>query len=275
MLGLAEYAMRGRRQAVVTVFISGLIPLANVVLSPALVALVILRHGAAEGARVFVWALLPALAWAMGDVTSLIVLIGVSLMAVTLRRSSSWQQALLMAIVVAIGAQLTVLFNQQFVEQLELIWANSGNAELLAQLQSEDLPALVSSLFGLLCGGVSIGLLILARWWQARLYNPGGFGAEFRQLRLDYRVAAVLMLLYLLGGAGVPLLQQWMLYFVLPLFFASLALVHGIVHLKQLSRVWMVAFYVLLMTPLLMMLLVLAALVDSWYDFRRRVKPAV
>jgi len=33
--------------------------------------------------------------------------------------------------------------------------------------------------------------VLLGRWLQALLYNPGGFGAEFRELRLGLIVSIV------------------------------------------------------------------------------------
>jgi len=279
MRGLAEYAMKGRRQAILAAFITGLIPFINTVLSPAVVALVILRHGWQEGAKVLVWALLPALGWAVvGDMTHLVVLLGVCALAVILNRTASWQIALLAAILVGVAAELALVLNPQFVamlqQQLEVLLAGSSEtAELAAQ--AEDMRAFLGTLFGVMSMFLAICLLILARWWQSILYKPGGFGEEFRQLRLDYRIAAGLMLLFVLANFGAPLLQGWMMYFMLPLFFAGLALVHGIAALRKISRLWMVVFYVVLMNPLTAQILTIAALIDSWYNFRGRIKPAV
>jgi hypothetical protein len=279
MRGLAEYAMRGRRQAILAAFITGLIPFINTVLSPALVALVILRHGWQEGAKVLVWALLPAVGWAIvGDMTHLVVLLGVSALAVILHRTGSWQISLLAAILVGVAAELVLVVNPQFVamlqQQLEVLLASSSETAELAT-QAEDMRAFLGTLFGVMSMFLAICLLILARWWQSILYNPGGFGEEFRQLRLDYRIAAGLMLLFVLANFGAPLLQGWMMYFMLPLFFAGLALVHGIAALRKASRLWMIVFYVVLMNPLTAQILTIAALIDSWYNFRGRIKPAV
>lgn len=279
MRGLAEYAMRGRRQAILAAFITGLIPFINTVLSPALVALVILRHGWQEGAKVLVWALLPAVGWAVvGDMTHLVVLLGVSSLAVILNKTGSWQISLLAAILVGVAAELVLVVNPQFVamlqQQLEVLLAGSSETAQLAT-EATDLRGFLGTVFGVMSMFLAISLLLLARWWQSLLYNPGGFGEEFRQLRLDYRVAAGLMLLFVLANFGAPLLQGWMMYFMLPLFFAGLALVHGIAALRKISRLWMIVFYVVLMNPLTAQILTIAALIDSWYNFRGRIKPAV
>jgi len=134
--------------------------------------------------------------------------------------------------------------------------------------------AALVSLFGVMHMFLAICLLMVARWWQALLYNPGGFQQEFHQLRLQPRVAGLLMALFVLASMGVTVLSGWVLYFVLPLFFAGLALVHGLIGMKKLSRLWLLAFYMLMLNPLLAQLLTVAALIDSFYDFRRRVTPA-
>ncbi len=259
------------------VFITGLIPVANTLLSPALLALIILRHGWQEGSKMLAWAILPAIAWAMlGDMTHLVVLLGVTALAVILRGTASWQITLLASVLVGIAAQYSLLLNPAFTEilrqQLDLLLSN-GNQAQLAAAEATDLRSFLGSLFGTMSMLLAICLLMLARWWQALLYNPGGFGAEFQQLRLDYRAAAALMLLIFLAGYGIPVIQSWVIYFFLPLFFAGLALVHGIAGLKKISRLWMVVFYVVLLNPLTAQILTIAALIDSWYNFRARIKP--
>ena len=279
MRGLAEYAMKGRRQAIMSAFVTGLIPLVNTVLSPALVALVILRHGPTEGMRILMWAVLPAIGWTViGDMTHLMVLLGVAGLALVLRRSGSWQLALIASILVGVAAEISMRFNPQFVEMLQqqlqlMLDANSETAGLFSE--PDALRAAIGSLFGVMSMFVSICVLILARWWQSLLYNPGGFGREFHELRMDFRVAAGLVLLVLLANFGAPVLQGWIMYFMLPLFFAGLALVHGLAALKRISRVWLIVFYVVLMNPLTVQILTIAALADSWINFRGKVKPAV
>lgn len=276
MRALAEYAMRGRRQAVLAAFLSGLIPLVNTVLSPALVGLIILRHGWQEGLKVLVWAVLPAIAWAViGDFAHIVVLLGVSALAVVLRETGSWQLTLLASMLVGVFAELMLKLNPAFVEALQQqLTVMMNSAEMQAQMGGQEIPdmgILLSSLFGVMSMTLSLTLLMLARWWQAQLYNPGGFGREFRQLRLSYKTSSVLLLMFLLASVGTPVLQGWIMYFLLPLFFAGLALVHGVVEIRQIPRFWLIMFYLLLLSPMLVQLVTLAAVIDSWYDFRARL----
>jgi hypothetical protein len=66
-----------------------------------------------------------------------------------------------------------------------------------------------------------------------------------------------------------------MLYLVLPLMFSGLALVHAVVAAKKLSSLWLAVLYAVIVLPLIANMIVLLALLDSWYDFRTRLqKPA-
>jgi hypothetical protein len=276
MRALAQYAMNGRRQAIVAAMLVGIIPMVNL-LSPALIGLVCLRHGPREALLVGAWAVLPLLGWASaGDITPLVLLLGVLALATVLRQTSSWQHTLLAGILVGVGAELALRLRPEFLallqQQVELFLA-SGMAES-PEVPAEAMRAALVSLFGVMHMFLAICLLMVARWWQALLYNPGGFQQEFHQLRLQPRVAGLLMALFVLASMGVTVLSGWVLYFVLPLFFAGLALVHGLIGMKKLSRLWLLAFYMLMLNPLLAQLLTVAALIDSFYDFRRRVTPA-
>ena len=58
MRGLAEFVMKGRKQAIMAVMLLGLVPLVYY-LSPAIVGLIMLRKGWRDAAFVLAWAVLP------------------------------------------------------------------------------------------------------------------------------------------------------------------------------------------------------------------------
>src|SRR5690554_678885 len=277
MRALAQYAMNGRRQAILASGLCGLIPLVNL-LVPALVALVCLRHGPRETLIVVAWAALPLICWALaGDVIPLTLLVGVTGLAVILRNTASWQYTLLAAILVGVGAELVLRLRPDIlavmVEVLDNVLASGALAEQ-PEIGPDALRNLLIGVFGVMHMFLAICLLILARWWQAELYNPGGFRQEFHQLRLQPGVALLLVVMFVVASFAGTALSGWVMYFMMPLFFAGLALIHGLVGLKTLSLLWLLAFYLLLLNPLVAQLLSVAALIDSWYDFRSRIKPA-
>ncbi len=275
MRGLAEYVMTGRRQAIIAVMLLGLIPLVNL-LSPVVVGLIALRKGLPEVVVIFAWAILPLGAWAVaGDVVPLIMLIGITGLAVLLRETESWEFTLLAAI--AVGVCVEVYFRLQpavidaLMQQLDL-YLQASNPQ---GLQIEEVRDVMLSVIGAVYMFLSIVLLMLARWMQAVLYNPGGFKQEFHSLRVEQKVALALIVIMLLSSFGIVVPEAWVLYFVLPLLFSGIALTHAVVAKKKLSSMWLVTFYILLMLPVVVQILVLLALVDSWYDFRSRLSSSV
>ena len=280
MKALAKYAMAGRRQAILAAVILGFLPVVNF-LSPAVVALVALRHGKSEAMIVLAWALLPALGWAiLGEMIPLLLLLGIAVLALVLRSTGSWETTLLASIGVGFGAQLGLSVQPEFLAAMEaqitqLMEQLATSPELQGQVivaAPEQLQQWLLMVFGTMVVFFSIALLMLARSWQADLYNPGGFREEFHQLRLGWKASAVLFLLFMLADYGPPVLQQLALFFLLPLLVAGVALVHGLVGRRKLPTAVLVIFYSALISPVMFQLLALAALADSWYDFRSRVR---
>ncbi len=89
MRGLAEFVMKGRKQAIMVVLLLGAIPLINL-LNPVVVGLIMLRKGLQEAGFILVWAILPIAAGAMaGDIDPLVMLVGWSGLADQLRTTWS------------------------------------------------------------------------------------------------------------------------------------------------------------------------------------------
>ena len=272
MRGLAEYVMTGRRQATIAVLLLGLIPLVNL-LNPVVVGLMALRKGLQEVGILFAWAVLPVGAWAVaGDVVPLIMLIGITSLALLLRETESWEFTLLAAI--AVGISVEVYFRVQpavidaLMAQLQL-YVQSGGAQ---DLQLNAVRSVMLSVIGAVYMCLAVLLLMTARWMQALLFNPGGFRTEFHGLRIERRVALGLIAAALISGSGAIVPEAWTLYFLMPLVFAGIALIHAIVTMRKLPVMLLVTFYIVLMLPAAVQLLVLLALLDSWFDIRSRLQ---
>ncbi len=115
--------------------------------------------------------------------------------------------------------------------------------------------------------------LIVARWWQARLYNPGGFRAEFHSLRLTPVITGVVLLVILICQQ-YPDARVLLPGAVLPLLLAGLALVHGLLGRKPNNGPLLAFFYVglVLSSGLGVLVLIVAAVMDSFIDFRNRIQ---
>ncbi len=285
MRALAEFIMRGRAQACFVALMGTFFPF----VSPATIGLVTLRKGSTEGLVILLWAALPSLASYYfgqgGGLLTLVSVVSLLMMVVSanvLRLTSSWQMTILASMLVAIAVALgsAALLSAEIDVLLEKI---SGMfAEIAAGQTGEQNPGkepvvptrpLILGLVALMLSVSAIVSLLVSRWWQAMLYNPGGFGEEFRNLRLDIRVAggsllAFTLLLYLPGD-----FRFWAETMALPLLISGVSLVHfGVKALSQ-GRQWLVFMYVGLVVsgPLIGGLLVGLGIADSILNLRLRL----
>ncbi|AFP29763.1 MULTISPECIES: hypothetical protein [Marinobacter] len=283
MRALAQFVMRGPLQASVVAALTTAIPLLFWV-GTAVVGLVILRLGIRQGLNVGLWALLPALGWSWfgQDPTALAVLLEVMLMTALLRVTSSWDKALCGGTFLAIvtGLVLPQLYPglMDILVQTGVQFYEQYNAEV-AQALGSNLESVIRQTMSASMAGtylaLAIGMTLLARGWQAALYNPGGLRTEFHGLRLS-PIFAVVFAVTMVAGPVLGLntvLLAWAAG--TPLFLAGLALIHGVVARKKLNRQWLVMFYIalVLLGPSLMILLVVLAFVDSWLNIRGRINP--
>lgn len=209
MQGLAEFIMRGRRQATLVVGLSVAVPLLFW-FGAVVLALVLLRRGWSEGMSVVVWGALPALAWALiGDPTPLLVLLGSAALALLLRQRSEWSLVVMATAPLGLVFALVLMATlqaplQQLAEQIQAalpqMLSELGEVDeaALARLQAMLVP-LLAGLMGATHAAMTLLSLILARAWQARLYNPGGFREEFHRLRLAPWMSVVLLLAVFAG----------------------------------------------------------------------------
>ncbi len=283
MRALAEFIMRGRMQATLVVVVSAALPLLFW-LSAAASSLVLLRRGPRDAVGILAWAVLPALVWwHFGDPRVLLVMLGTLSLALLLRAGWSWVRVLLVSIALGLvyGVTLGAVFSQPINElaaELHKLMPQmfDGVYQQMSVDEQTRLQALVApvltGLMAALLQIVSLLCLMLGRYWQAALYNPGGFGLEFRALRLPPALALGLLAVIVLGtNLGLELAMLTPLCSV-PLAFAGVALLHGLAAAGRLSRFWLVGLYVslLLFLQLIYPLLVVLAIVDSLIDFRGR-----
>ena len=287
MRALAEFIMRGRMQATLVVAGCAALPLLYW-LGAAAGCLVLLRRGLKDALGVLALGLLPALIWWLysDDPRALLVLLGSASLALVLRASESWNRVLLVSI--AMGVVFSVVLGTVFGPQIEMLAQAlikvmpSLLGEVYQQMSVDEqarfaslITPILTGLIAALLQIVSVLSLIVGRYWQALLYNPGGFGREFRAVRIPLGPAMLL----LAGMVVTPNLGVQMSMLVplcsVPLVFAGLALIHGLVAQKRLAKFWLVGLYVtlLLFMQLIYPLLVVLAIVDSLIDFRGRLAP--
>jgi len=290
-----RFILRSRTHAISAAVLGMLVPPFSFV-SGGIIGATALRRGIVDSALILVLCIaVPALVmtlWSVGYqpviVFALFTGIPVILLAQVLRRTASEAVTLtaagaMSALVLAgihllakdpvawLGGKLEFLIVQPIRDARP-----DASPELLEMLgavvEALSVPAATVSGFMM----IAMLTLWLARWMQAVLDNPGGFGKEFRELRLDRRVAytgVVLALLAILAGNfAAGLFPAWFVIVINMYTIQGIALVHGVVHKRQASAGWLAVMYagLVLFSPIASLGLALAGISDTWFDYRRR-----
>jgi hypothetical protein len=291
MRALAEYVMRGRKQAILLALLFTFVPFMGWI-ADAIMALVTLRKGAKEGLIILMWELLPTVVVAvlMGRsqlwpyVGMVIGSILVYLFALILRQTNAWAVVVQASMILGIVAVLLVHASVPNIAQIVL-------KDITAYLQMADQQASLNwttaslkaniGWFVQIATGLQIALLLLgdlislaiARWWQGILYNPGALKPAFYNIRFGWVAALILIgivIAALFGdAAAIDALPVVLFSFVWP----ALSLIHNMAARHNVATHWLVFFYVLcvILLPYMLVLLTLVAMVDSWRNFRHRL----
>lgn len=288
MRQLAEFILRGRKQAILLALLFTIVPFFGWV-SDVIMALVTLRKGGKEGGLVLLWIALPAVVLALAGYPQLWLysVLGGSLatylLALTLRHTS-WAMVLQVGMVFClVGVIVVHIWEPKIAEQ----WV-TGFATYLTEFKKQfDISVdpnatqhLAQRLAYVATGMQAVLLLVMdlfnvffARWWQSLLYNPGGLAAELKNIRLGIFPIAVLALVILgsIGGNAVAI--DCIPVVALPFILAGLSLVHSLTTFAKIPVYWLIVFYVMLLVffPYLSVALVIVVLADSYLDFRHRL----
>ena len=119
--------------------------------------------------------------------------------------------------------------------------------------------------------------LLLARYWQSLLYNPNGFGEEFRQLRFGKVAAniAFVVIVFAMTTANELALNLFFIAIVL-MMFQGLAVIHHLVNKCRLNPSLLIGVYVLMLLTLqqgaiVLLLVSIIGLSDNWLNLRFRL----
>ena len=290
---MAGFIMAGRMQAAIFVIVSTLVSLVlppMIVFSNAAIALITLRKGWQQG---LIYSLIATVTLIVisgflkqgvssglfaGLVTWLPILFFASVLAITNSWSKTLQLILLIAVVGVFVFHLlqpdASAFWLQILEPLKPILEKNyqlagGNFDESIKLASQWMTGTFAAAYALL----TIVSLIIARNWQALLFNPGGFGEEFRQIRIGKEAATLLLIgIAIAVFTSNQIITEVIMVAIAIFMFQGLSLAHGLVKLRGLKTGWLIALYVLLFVLLIQMTVLLATfgVIDNFVDFRQK-----
>ena len=289
MRGFLRFVTRSRHHAIGVSALSLLIPPFSFV-GGAIIGLAALRYGAVEGgvvlagsAAIFAVAMW-ALAGSIAPAVVFVVVTGLPVLALSaLLRATASQGVVLATATLATAAGIAMLYLA--VPDPAEWWLDVFAAFLTGGAEGVDPGGFeqLSEMFRAVVTGLPIAVMvtavctvILARWAHAALDNPGGFGREFRSLRVGRGFAAgagaVIVLALFLTPRGVGIGHDLLMLVVAACAIQGVATVHGLVAIRGGGRGWLVAMYVslLLVTPAAVLALSVAGFSDAWLDYRAR-----
>ncbi|MDF3054410.1 MAG: putative rane spanning protein [Gammaproteobacteria bacterium] len=263
----------------------GLLPLLFV--GYILLALIVLHEGPKIGLLILSVLLAPpiVLGFALSSPFPIALIVQgltIWLLAWALRSDMSWPTVLLMAAL--IGLLSVIVFHlwvgdaaEWWRTQLAVFWQRSGTLSFMG-ISSQELRLAINKMSSFITGIFvsslflySTAILLLARGWQALLFNPGGLKKEFLAIYIP-KVASI-GLLFCMGAAvlGFSIAQDVLAIFFVPFMVAGISLVHVMAERKKEASTLMLAcFYIafLFFFPYVTMALVLIGFLDSWFHFR-------
>ena len=301
MKALAGFIVSGRYQAILAASLCGMLafmlpPFSTLTnyLGAAVVSLITLRIGVLQGLLVLVAAtVLTMLFYQLTGVPAATIVVTVLLLwapcwliSLVLRRTVSLANAMLAAAALGIVALVLIYAlvgdpAPWWYEHLVLIRSAMEEAGLFPHGVSVDalLQDLSHLMTGVIIASLALGAvcsLLVGRWWQAMLVNPGGLHSEFCSLRfpqsLGFVVLGLMIFTQFTRGPTSDMAAQGVLVMLVPYLFAGLAVLHGLVARHGRGKGWLIAVYALLgIIPQTALLLAGLGLVDTWVDFRLRL----
>lgn len=278
----AHYLLKKRSNAA-WVALAFAIPAFLSTFSMVIVGLVTLRKGAKEGLYVVIWASLPFIAHAYVAksmaffITALSSFVFFWLSAWLLKRYGSWslvlQLAAIFGVIIVAGAHVVY-------SDVTQIWQSYISEVIQHSPMLEDVELSPASLHKIASVATGVELLfamvaimlklVVARWWQATVFNPGGLRKELLQIRLNKLCLLLFVALMILAFVYktltpidllLPLLGAYIL--------AGLSILHFWLGGYKHALLALVGFYIAVaMVPAVLLVVVLLAVADSVVNLR-------
>jgi len=293
-----HFVLQSRFQAIGVAFLLAYIPIIGSI-SILIAGLVTLRKGALEGFYILLAATVPCLlsnyivppapAIAEFAYVTLIVIVTsnvlVWIFAILLRKYNNWSLILeygFLLGVLAIGSihilypDIQEKWNQvltKYMNQSQQLVKELKPGMKVKQEQTVNAVKKYSTgfvvVFILMTGFLQ---LLIAREWQARMFNPGGLKKELYVIRMSHVAGFLFMACFVLivfnQEMGLDIISIPIVIFAI----AALSLIHALFARVKLGRRWLLLTYFItfLLFPISVVILSIVALFDVWANFRGR-----
>lgn len=295
---LAAYIMKGRIQAMTVAAALALLSLAFSpisIVSSASVALVTLRRGAKEGLYVLLCACLAAavlsvilkIGYEFALLYGLVLWLPIWGISVVLREGRQLGVAIEIAVLLGVVAVLVFYLYQPHPAQIwTAFWAEIMRPALeghVGDMSVEQVKQVIHNAArfttGAAAAGAVFGLLLglfLARWWQAALYNPGGFRTEFLELRAHVKLTLATVVVFGIAMLSSGVLREicWNLLWVLCVLYllVGIAVLHASFAAMKGGRFMVPFLYLtLVLVPHMVLLVAIWGLLDNWLNLRPKI----
>jgi len=260
-----------------------------IMLSSAALAFVLLRHqeqaaittALISAVLVVAAALVSQLYSAQILIFTVICWLGSLVVASVLRQTVSLKLAVLATVPVTVVVGLFgLMFKGQITHFFQSMWLKSLEKFSETELQRLDpqsldlmqnrMPQLLSDSVGSWAFFIVICSVFIGRFWQAQLFNTGGFQQEFHSLRLGKEAVIAFAI-----SIGLSVVFSLSLFAIIAsaltfvFFIQGLSVLHCITKQRGLSRNWLIGMYAILWMPLTMILLSILGMADNFFRLRK------
>ncbi len=256
------------------------------IVSSATVALVTLRRGAFEGLTILVCSsaaagLLGFLAlgnYQFALLYAMVLWVPVWLISIVLREGQHLSLAVEIAVLLGVfGVAGFYLYAPDPAVMWKAILSQMIPADAPVADIQRSIDVMAHYMTGVVAAGSVFSLLFglfLGRWWQANLYNPGGFRQEFLSLSSQPRLAigSIAVVAIALASSGVSSEIAWNVTILLFVLFTVIgtAVLHTLFAGMKLGRYMVPMLYItLFLIPHAMLLVALIGLSDAWLNLRK------
>ena len=298
---VARFAMSGPLAAIATslfFLLLGLLFAPFFLMSSAIIGLITLRQGYTEALKIAVSASALYCGFSIlafnqsinGILLPLVMWLPLIMLAYPLRHSQNYHFSFIL-IAFLMGAY-SLLF-RMVVGDLQGFWTNkiqavvdiiSAEAALdFSAVQIQYLSGQIHIWWLMMIECAFVVTLFYARYLQSKLYNPGGFAEEFKNIQLPRSwlwfllATAVLNVFQRAGGSVLPLSGDLLAILLVFFSFQGLSVVHYRNHMQGLSVGWLVGLYVFLfLVPQVVgFILAVTGIFDTLVDFRALKKTRI